>query len=174
MRMITIFGKKYGQIKNAEEDSIQRKITKIITSHNGKDSSLMVKEFLSNLLYSVMHRIYDQIMAESKIDVFGNLDFEVADKIDGKKQRVAKIKENKIIVKLNAVSLPKSALKYIIVHEIAHLTTKKHGKKFWKIVESIYPDYPKGQRLFNDSEEILIGSINCHIESIGMDGHDKN
>ena len=155
MRMITIFGKKYSKIKYAEEDSIQRKITKIITSHNGKDSSLMIKEFLTNLLYSEMHRIYDQIIVESKIDVFGNLDFEVADKIDNKRQRVAKIKENKIIVKLNAASLPKSALKYIIAHEMAHLITKKHSKKFWKIVESIYPGYEKGQKLFVRNEDIL-------------------
>ena len=111
MRMITIFGKKYGQIRNTEEDNIQRKITKIITSHNGKDSSLMVKEFLSNLLYSEMHRIYDQIMDESKIDVFGNLDFEVAETIDKRRKRIAKMKDNKIITKLNAVSLPRSALK---------------------------------------------------------------
>jgi predicted metal-dependent hydrolase len=148
MRMITIFGKKYGKRKYTEEDSVQRKIKKIITCYNGKDSNLMVKEFLTNLLYSEMHNIYDQIRAESKIDVFGNLDFEVADKIDGKKQRIAKIKENKIIVKLNAVSLPKSALKYIIAHEMAHLITKKHGKKFWKIVESIYPTYEEGKKLF--------------------------
>lgn len=170
MRMITIFGKKYGQIKNAEEDSIQRKITKIIASHNGKDSSLMVKEFLSDLLYAEMHRIYDQIIAESKIDVFGNLDFEVAEKIDNKKQRVAKIKENKIIVKLNAVSLPKSALKYVIAHEMAHLITKKHSKKFWKIVESIYPAYQEGQKHFIRNEEILKAPIKYYAECIGIEG----
>jgi len=155
MRIITIFGKRYGQTKNEEEDSIQRKITKIFTSYNEKELSLVVKEFLTSLLYSEMYKIYDQITAESKIDVFGNLDFEVADKIDGKKQRVAKIRGNRIVLKLNAVSLPKSALKYVIAHEMSHLITKKHGKKFWKIVESIYPEYGEGQKLFLRNEKIL-------------------
>jgi len=52
------------------------------------------------------------------------------EKIDGKKQRIAKLKGNKILVKLNAATLPESALKYIIVHEIAHIFTKRHCKKF--------------------------------------------
>lgn len=155
MNALTIFGKKYYRIKNAENDIIQRKIAKIIASHDGKDASPLFKEFLTDLLYSELHRIYDQIIAESKIDVFGNLDFEVADRIDNRKHRIAKIKQNKILVKLSAVSLPKSALKYIIAHEIAHLTTKKHGKKFWKVVESIYPSFEEGQKLFENSEKIL-------------------
>lgn len=155
MKALTIFGKKYGKIKNVEEDIIQRKIAKIIASHDGKDVSPLVREFLIDLLYSELHRIYDQIIAECKIDVFGNLDFEVVDKIDKRKQRIAKIKQNKILVKLSAVSLPKNALKYMIVHEIAHLTTKKHGKKFWKVVESIYPSFEEGQKLFESSEKIL-------------------
>ena len=98
-------------------------------------------------LYSTLSDIYEQIRRERRIEVFGNLDFEVARSIDGKKHRIAKLKGNKILVHVNARRLPKSALKYIIAHEIAHTLTKKHTKKFWKIVETIYPTFETGQSL---------------------------
>ena len=83
------------------------------------------------------------------------MDFEIVKKIDGKKRRIAKLKGNKILVKSNAVALPKSALRYIIAHEIAHLFTKKHGKRFWKIVRTIYPSFEKGRELFVKYERFL-------------------
>jgi len=105
------------------------------------------KDSLTELLYSELFRIYDQIRKERRIEVFGNLDFEVVGAIDNKKHRIAKLKGNKILVQLNAVRLPRSALKYIIAHEIAHTLTKRHTRRFWKIVETIYPNFEIGQNL---------------------------
>ena len=102
----------------------------------------------AELFYSQLLKIYEQIKSEGKIEVFGDLDFEIVGKIDNKKQRIAKLKGNKILVKLNAVMLPKSALKYMIVHEMAHMLTKRHTKKFWKVVETIYPNFEIGEKLF--------------------------
>jgi len=104
-------------------------------------------DYSAELLYSELFRIYDQIRKERRIEVFGNLDFEVVEKIDNKKHRIAKLKGNKILVQLNAVRLPKSALKYIIAHEIAHTLTKRHTRRFWKVVETIYPKFETGQNL---------------------------
>jgi len=101
----------------------------------------------AELLYSELFRIYDQIRKEKRIEVFGNLDFEVVEDIDNKKHRIAKLKGNRILVQLNAMRLPRSALKYIIAHEIAHTLTKRHTRRFWKIVETIYPKFEKGQDL---------------------------
>jgi len=98
-------------------------------------------------LYSRLSDIYEQIRKERRIDVFGMLDFEVVRKIDGKKHRIAKLKGNKILVQLNAARLPKSALRYIIAHEIAHMLTRRHTKRFWKVVEAIYPTFETGQSL---------------------------
>jgi predicted metal-dependent hydrolase len=111
-------------------------------------------------LYSKLCDIYEQIRTERRIEVFGALDFEVVRNIDGKKHRVAKLKGNKILVHVNARRLPKSALRYIIAHEIAHTLTKRHTKRFWKIVETIYPRYETGQDLlvrYFTKDNLLVG-----------------
>ena len=98
-------------------------------------------------LYSKLSDVYDQVKSESRIDVFGSLDFEVVRSIDGKKQRIAKLKGNKILVHVNARRLPKTALKYVVVHELAHSIMKGHQRGFWKVVKSIYPNFETGHNL---------------------------
>lgn len=34
---------------------------------------------------------------------------------------------------------PKEAVSYVVVHELAHLQWKGHGKRFWAMVEKYYP-----------------------------------
>ncbi len=156
MKSITIFGKNYVVIeKKSNMDNVKLRGNKIIVNSCKNPPHLLLKEFLSNLLYSELHKIYNEILKRKKVDVFGDLDFEILEKIDSKRDRIAKLKGNKILVKLNAIALPKSALRYIVTHEIAHVITKGHGKKFWKIVEMIYPNYQKGYELLMKSENIL-------------------
>jgi predicted metal-dependent hydrolase len=112
-------------------------------------ASEVASERQNEVLFSRLSDIYDQIRRERRVEVFGVLDFEVVKSIDAKKHRIAKLKGNKILVHANARSLPKSALKYIIAHEIAHMLTKEHSKKFWKIVEAIYPTFETGRGLLN-------------------------
>ena len=116
-------------------------------------------------LYSRIFDIYEQIQKERRIEIFGTLDFEVVRKIDGKKYRIAKLKGNKILVHMNTRRLPKSALRYIITHEIAHTFTKRHTKKFWKVVGTIYPTFKTGKTLltkygceFNFPDQKLMNS----------------
>lgn len=39
------------------------------------------------------------------------------------------------------VHLPPSLTDYVIAHEVAHLVEMNHSKRFWRIVESLYPDW---------------------------------
>jgi hypothetical protein len=117
----------------------------VVSSCKESISSLL-RNFLADLLYSQLYRIYDRVKKEDRFELFGNLDFEVVDSIDGKRQRVAKLKGNKILVNSKTVALPRSALKYVVVHEVAHIFNKTHSKKFWKVMETIYPGYKKGEK----------------------------
>ena len=36
---------------------------------------------------------------------------------------------------------------YVVVHEIAHIKEKNHGKKFWSLVGKYYPNY-KSARVY--------------------------
>jgi predicted metal-dependent hydrolase len=42
---------------------------------------------------------------------------------------------------------PEEAIDYVVVHELAHLAEMNHSAKFYKIVESILPDYKKRQKM---------------------------
>lgn len=160
MKKITIFGKNHAVVEQeSKRDSIRVINNRIIIKTHERPPEDLLKEFLAERLYSELIKIYEQIRKEGKIEIFGDLDFEIVEKIDNKKQRIAKQKGNKILVKLNAIALPKSALKYVVVHEIAHLFTKRHTKKFWKIVKTIYPNFEVGQNLLEKHRDSLLSSL---------------
>jgi len=160
MKKVTIFGKNHAIVEQeSKRDSILVINNKIIIKTHERPPEDLLKEFLAERLYSELIKIYEQIRKEGKIEIFGDLDFEIVEKIDNKKQRIAKQKGNKILVKLNAIALPKSALKYVIVHEIAHILTKRHTKKFWKIVKTIYPNFEVGQNLLEKYQEFLLNPL---------------
>jgi predicted metal-dependent hydrolase len=157
MKQLTIFGQQHLlQEKKSYKDAIERRSNTIIVYKHQKTTKTLLKEFLAQLLCDKLLEIYDSIKAEGKVELFGDFDFEITENIDGKKSRIAKLKGNKVIIKLNAVALPESALKYIVAHEIGHTTSKRHTSKFWKTVGLIYPDYKKAQQLLNSSPLNLI------------------
>jgi len=108
-------------------------------------NGLLPPQFLTQLLYDKLFEISRNIQADRRIEILGNLDFEIKGNIDKKKRRIAKMKGNKILIKLDAVSLPEDVLSYIIAHEITHIAYKRHTQRFWKVVGLIYPDYSKVQ-----------------------------
>jgi predicted metal-dependent hydrolase len=43
------------------------------------------------------------------------------------------------------VFAPKRVLEYVVVHELAHLRHRSHGKRFWTYLEQIMPAYEKSK-----------------------------
>ena len=153
---LKILGEEFEVIHgNSEEDKVDFKDGKIYVNSKNVTSSKLINEALSDYLYTELLGMYGRMKKEIKLEILGNIKFEIKDKIDGKKSRIAKLHHNKITVKLNAISLPKEALKYLMAHEIAHLITKKHNDRFWNVVKTIYPEYEIGRELLEKNVDDL-------------------
>ena len=53
------------------------------------------------------------------------------------------------------VMAPLDVIDYVVVHELVHLQVKDHSSKFWKAVESIYPEYKKQRKWLRENGEKL-------------------
>lgn len=49
--------------------------------------------------------------------------------------------DGRIYFNWRIIIAPHSIVDYVVVHELCHLVHNDHGKKFWKLLESIIPDY---------------------------------
>lgn len=49
------------------------------------------------------------------------------------------------------VMAPLDVIDYVTAHELVHLRVKDHSSKFWKAVESIYPEYKKQRKWLREN-----------------------
>lgn len=52
--------------------------------------------------------------------------------------------------------LPDEALRYLIVHELAHFLEANHSRRFWMLVERHVPDWREQRRIARDFLEIKV------------------
>ncbi|MDH2901341.1 MAG: M48 family metallopeptidase [archaeon] len=103
---------------------------------NKKSNSKDIRAFsekLKRILEDLQHKRDFEIRGQLRIGVVTNLD------------ALAIIKGNRIYVNFNARRYPRPVLQYILSHEIAHIISKHHRRKFWEIVARINPDYQDGR-----------------------------
>lgn len=53
------------------------------------------------------------------------------------------------------VMAPLEVVDYVVAHELAHLRVKNHSRKFWKLVETICPDYKRHRKWLKENGEKL-------------------
>lgn len=58
--------------------------------------------------------------------------------------------KNSLCFSLYLMTYPKLAIDYVIVHELAHIKVKNHSADFYKVVESVLPDYKSRRKLLKN------------------------
>ena len=56
--------------------------------------------------------------------------------------------KNRLCFSYRLMLYPEAAVDYVIVHELAHIRHKNHGRDFYALIESILPDYKERKKLF--------------------------
>ena len=54
---------------------------------------------------------------------------------------------NTICYSYKLIFYPDAAIDYVVVHELAHIQYKNHGKAFYRLIESVLPDYKERIKL---------------------------
>ncbi len=55
--------------------------------------------------------------------------------------------KNSICYSWRLMQYPPEAIDYVVVHELAHIVHKNHGKEFYSLIEKILPDYKKREKI---------------------------
>ncbi len=55
--------------------------------------------------------------------------------------------KNAICFSWRLMAYPEAAIDYVVVHELAHIRRKDHGKEFYALVGSVLPDYKERIKL---------------------------
>ncbi len=53
------------------------------------------------------------------------------------------------------VMAPLEVIDYVVLHELAHLKVKNHSPRFWKLVESLCPDFKRQRKWLKENGEKL-------------------
>jgi predicted metal-dependent hydrolase len=63
--------------------------------------------------------------------------------------------ENLIRLNWRLVQLPPALADYVVAHEAAHLVEMNHSRRFWAVVESLYPDWRAARRRLESAAAAL-------------------
>ncbi|HHZ06655.1 MAG TPA: M48 family metallopeptidase [Clostridiales bacterium] len=56
--------------------------------------------------------------------------------------------KNSLCFSFRVMLYPEAAIEYVVVHELAHIKEKNHGKNFYAVVRTVLPDYKEREKMF--------------------------
>lgn len=65
-------------------------------------------------------------------------------------------KKRKILLHPELVAAPKDCIDYVIIHELCHLIEHNHSSKFYKILETVLPNWKKRKAKLNETIEVRL------------------
>jgi predicted metal-dependent hydrolase len=115
-------------------------------------SPLKEQEILREALKKWMRKEANRIIP-TKVDYFKRILMTEPSKIKIKEQKRrwgSCSSKGNIYFNWRIIMAPDKVIDYIVVHEIAHLTYRNHSPIFYKLVESIMPDYKTRKKWLKD------------------------
>ncbi|MDR2190642.1 MAG: M48 family metallopeptidase [Candidatus Peribacteria bacterium] len=98
-------------------------------------SQATLEKQLKTILYEYAHERLD-IFSQQLHTPYRSLSIRKA-----KSRRGSCSHDQRIMLNLSLVYLASTYVQYVIAHEAAHLVEKNHSPAFWKLVESLFPNY---------------------------------
>ncbi len=78
--------------------------------------------------------------------------YPAAVKITGAKTRFGSCSgRDSICFSYRLMQYPDEAIDYVIVHELAHIRHKNHGREFYSLIEKYMPDYKEREQLLKEN-----------------------
>lgn len=59
--------------------------------------------------------------------------------------------DNNLAFSFRLIMAPPAIIDYVIVHELAHIREKNHASNFWRLVESVIPEYKNHRRWLREN-----------------------
>jgi len=84
-------------------------------------------------------------------------------------------KEGKIMLNPMLVSAPKDCIDYVIIHELCHIRIHNHSPSFYKLLETVIPDWQTRKdylntrielRGVNKREPVTRGKIDLPLQTV--------
>ena len=128
-------------IKRRLEEVLQKKRNDVfLTDEFIKKLKIDAKDYLINKI-----ELYSKIM-EIK---YGRI------RITSARKRLGSCNSNRdISLSCMLMLYPESAREYVVVHELAHIKEMNHSPKFYKVIESVLPDYKERKKLLKTVPDV--------------------
>lgn len=110
---------------------------------------IMLSKFYANITKEIVQR---------RIEYFANImqvNYSMVKIVNSKSKWGSCDTKGVIKINLRLSMLPHKVIDYIIIHELSHLLEFNHSKEFYKIIESVMPDYRTHRKQLKEYNFVL-------------------
>lgn len=152
---VLIFGKEYRVVtREARYEKVVRSKRRIYVYHKGsQDPKKILDRYNRFLLYRYACVVLNSLGSRGHLK--GTLKIKVINRVTKSPAVLARIRGNFVEISAHLIRLPKQFIKYVIIHEIAHLIVKQHTEKFYTILNTLLPDAKRIEERFQEYLNVL-------------------
>ena len=152
---VVIFGKEYQVVaRKAKYEKVVRSRKKIYVYYKcSQDPEKLLDRYLRSLLYRYTLTVLEHLGKRGYLN--GALKIKVVNDVTKAHTVLARIRGNFVEISAYLVQFPKQIIRYVLVHELAHLFVRKHTEKFHTILNTLLPDAKKIEEKFPEYMSII-------------------